>query len=100
MTPEKYMLEILDGLYVIQKELLYNTQSLSVEITKKYLPVTSTDEITIRIRSNTKDDPYRLLITFYSFYSQEENRKRYEFLLEEVTKLKNKYEQGMERQPE
>lgn len=99
MTTKKYMLEILDGLYVIQKE-LYAIQDLAVEITKKYLPVTSVDEITIRIRSNTKDDPYRLLITFYSFYSQEENRKRYEFLLEEVTKLKKKYEQGMERQPE
>lgn len=99
MTPEKYMLEILDGLHVIQKE-MYAIPTIVVEITKKYLPVTSTDEITIQIRSNTKEDPYWFLITFYSFFSQEENRMRYKTLLEEVNRLKITYEQGMERQPE
>lgn len=99
MTPEKYMLEILDGLHVIQKE-MYAIPTLVVEITKKYLPVTSADEITIRIRSNTKEDPYWFLITFYSFFSQEENRMRYKTLLEKVNRLKITYEQGMERQPE
>lgn len=99
MTPEKYMLEILDGLHVIQKE-MYAIPTLVVEITKKYLPVTSTDEITIQIRSNTKEDPYWFLISFYSFFSQEENRMRYKTLLEKVNRLKITYEQGMERQPE